>query len=86
MRFHSILCAALLVSFGCASPQHRAVERINTRCPIMPDLDIDGATFVEWNGIRVGFCCAECIERWDRMNDEMKRAAIERAAQSAQGL
>ncbi len=83
MRSLTVFCFAIVLSAGCAS--HRA-DQTNARCPVMPELDIDGATFVVWNGVKVGFCCAECVERWDRMNDEMKRQALERATRSGHGL
>ena len=51
----------------------------NPRCPMMPDLDVDGQTSVVWRGKRVGFCCAECIDKWDRLGDAQKDAALAEA-------
>ncbi|MFZ4574014.1 MAG: hypothetical protein ACOYN0_06430 [Phycisphaerales bacterium] len=79
---------ALVIS-GChsappKSPTQTATNTLwpgpsNARCPIMPDLDIDGQTSVVWRSKRVGFCCAECIEKWDRLGDAEKDAALAEA-------
>ena len=35
----------------------------NTSCPVMGG-DADGKTYTEWNGLRVGHCCAGCNKRF----------------------
>ncbi|MDH3590518.1 MAG: hypothetical protein OER88_01475, partial [Planctomycetota bacterium] len=39
------------------------VDLGNTMCPVM-DGDVDGETYFEWNGLRVGFCCPGCDDRF----------------------
>ena len=34
----------------------------NERCPIMGG-EVDGKTYSEWNGLRIGHCCPPCIEK-----------------------
>ena len=35
----------------------------NAACPVMGG-DVDGKTFTEWNGLRVGHCCPGCSKRF----------------------
>jgi hypothetical protein len=39
------------------------VDLGNAHCPVM-DGETDGETFIEWNHMRVGFCCAGCDARF----------------------
>jgi hypothetical protein len=39
------------------------VELGNTSCPVMGG-DVDGKTFTDWNGLRVGHCCPGCSKRF----------------------
>lgn len=87
MRVLASTLAILLSLCACASREAgpgapASVAATNARCPIMPDLDADGQTFVEWKGRRVGFCCAECIERWDRLGDDQRARLLEAATPS----
>jgi hypothetical protein len=34
----------------------------NERCPIMGG-EVNGVTWSEWNGLRIGHCCPPCIEK-----------------------
>lgn len=84
MRVLASTLVVLLSLGACASrdaaPAATASMAVtNARCPIMPDLDADGHTFVEWKGRRVGFCCAECIERWDRLTDDQRAGLLDAA-------
>jgi len=36
------------------------VDLGNARCPIMGG-EVDGKTYSEWNGLRIGHCCPPCI-------------------------
>ena len=42
--------------------------------------EIDGQTFVEWNGQRVGFCCPPCIDDWNDMADTERTEKLTGAA------
>lgn len=48
---------------------------VNTMCPIAHEA-IDGETFVEVNGVRVGFCCAGCDEEFAGWTAQRKAAFI----------
>ncbi len=52
---------------------------VNTHCPIMGgEVTPEGGT-VEWNGQTVGFCCSDCIAKFEALSDEEKQAALEKA-------
>lgn len=38
------------------------VDLGNAKCPIMKK-DVNGKTFAEWNGLRVGVCCGGCVKK-----------------------
>lgn len=71
----ALVLAVLLA--GCAHAPARPAP--NARCPIMTDLEPDGATYVTWRGERIGFCCAQCVDKWDRMSDADRERALARA-------
>lgn len=91
MRYFT-LSVLLLVGFvvvGC-SRQHdgttaskneeTATNTINDHCPIMcGDVTPEGGT-VRWNSQTVGFCCDSCIEKWQALSEEEKKAGITKAA------
>jgi hypothetical protein len=39
------------------------VDLGNAHCPVM-DGEVNGESFIEWNHLRVGFCCAGCDARF----------------------
>ena len=49
---------------------------VNTKCPIMGD-PIDSAVFTEHMGKKVGFCCKDCIPKWNKLSEaeKMKKLA-----------
>lgn len=62
----SVAFLAVAGLLGLASPA-RAGEGIlvdlgNAKCPIMKK-DVNGKTFAEWNGLRVGVCCGGCVKK-----------------------
>ncbi len=62
-----------------SSDASAAANVINDHCPVMGgDVTPDGGTY-EWNGKTIGFCCAECVEKFARMSDEEKAAALAKA-------
>lgn len=56
---------------------------VNARCPIMGNkLDRDNVPenlTREWNGKKVGFCCAACPPKWDNLSDEEKQQKLDAA-------
>ena len=51
-----------------------ATKPINKTCPIMNEHDVpasDAAT-VQYKGQTIGFCCADCIDAWEKMTDAAK--------------
>ena len=82
----ALACALLLGAAGCSemgpgSPA-AASEIVNTHCPVMGG-EIDGQTFVEWNGKKVGFCCPPCIDDWKEMADPERTEKLAEAAANA---
>jgi len=51
----------------------------NSKCPIMPDHLIDPAVTVAYKGKKVGFCCAGCIDEWDKMSESKKNEMLAKA-------
>lgn len=45
------------------APAGLLVDVGNEACPVMGG-DVDGKTFTEWNGLRVGHCCPGCSKRF----------------------
>ena len=56
------------------------VKVVNAKCPIMGN-PIDPATVPvnlvkEFEGQKIGFCCAGCPEAWDKLSDAEKTAKL----------
>ncbi len=51
----------------------------NSKCPIMPDHPIDPSVTVAYKGSKVGFCCAGCIDEWDKMSESKKNEMLAKA-------
>lgn len=46
---------------------------INDTCPIMGG-DVDpGAAMADFGGTKVGFCCGNCVNKWNTWSDAQKR-------------
>jgi hypothetical protein len=43
------------------APKGLLVDLGNARCPIMGG-KVDGESYGEWNGLRIGYCCPDCAE------------------------
>ncbi len=82
----ALVCVLLLCVAGCSEvgpgTPAAASEIINTHCPVMGG-EIDGETFVEWNGNKVGFCCPPCIDDWKDMADAERTEKLDQAAANA---
>ena len=92
MRIAKLLSVALIVVFavgliGCKKPaetggsgETATVATVNAKCPMMggkfnsakvaPDL------VRELAGQKVGFCCAGCLPKWDKLTDVEKTAKL----------
>ncbi len=94
MRTALVLCVGLIALAGCAkggsagSSQAGATQPkqpvasmgiVNTKCPIMPSHAAKAKTVADFNGQKVGFCCAGCLPDWNKMSDEQKAAAVKAA-------
>jgi hypothetical protein len=86
---------AVLTALGCTqsspAPEESATDStspavtlVNAKCPIM-GFDVDEEVTVEWNGKTVGFCCAECIPKWNELSEEEKGEKLAAADSSEAG-
>lgn len=48
-----------------ATPTGTLLDLGNAECPVMGG-EVDHETYLEWNGLRVGFCCAGCDKRFSK--------------------
>lgn len=60
-----------------------AATASNTMCPIMGEAVTDDGGTAEWNGTTVRFCCPGCIEKWEALSDDEKKAKLAEASDSA---
>lgn len=82
MRSLRCLACALLFLVACSpaepaptsQPSKPAVVLANKMCPVMPEHAAGTDAVVEFEGKKVGFCCPDCIETWNKFSDEEKRA------------
>jgi hypothetical protein len=79
MRITSILItAAVLV--GCDSTQKTSDSTVsmgvvNSTCPFS-GRSTDGGPVEDYNGTKVGLCCNGCVDAWNDMPDEKKKAYV----------
>ncbi|MFN9992294.1 MAG: hypothetical protein ACK54H_03025 [Phycisphaerales bacterium] len=68
----------------CLEPKPGTIESVNTMCVVVPTHPVDpGTKCSEFNGKKIGFCCAGCIGKWEAMNAEQKQAALDKAMAAA---
>lgn len=84
-----VLLAALLgtgLLGGCATDDESTckadmgpVDSVNKYCVIVPEDTVkpNGPRRM-WKGQKIGFCCANCLPKWDAMSDAEKDAAVAR--------
>ncbi len=85
-----VLVAAALLT-GCATneSQCRAVKpgvikSVNTMCVMVNEDPVDPAVkTATFKGQEVGFCCAGCIPKWEKLTDDQKAAALTKALAAA---
>jgi hypothetical protein len=83
---HLLRASLVLLSFtfvsGCASNSNSGAPQplLNKVCLVSGEaVPADGPT-VDYQGGKIGFCCKDCIKKWDAMNDEAKKAALAKAS------
>jgi hypothetical protein len=86
---------ALLLGLGCATPGEgtpaeasSAASRpqpVNRICPILQYDDAKPLYTVEFEGQRVGFCCANCIPTWEKKSAEERRFLLAEVLAMAKG-
>lgn len=78
-----LLVAALaaLLSSGCSMlhADGDGAEHQATLCVISME-DADGGPTAQFEGQTVSFCCNSCMKRWNKMDDDGRRAAMARLA------
>ena len=72
-----LFSACQSTSTAAADPAGEAT--VNAVCPIVPAHDVDPAVTVDYRGNKVGFCCSNCIGKWEALDDAGKTAALEKA-------
>ena len=78
------LIAALLVagvSLGCASKSKTTTASaapVNKMCAIMHEHPVEATepATISWKGQTVGFCCADCIDEWNKLSSSDKDKAL----------
>ena len=70
-----IECAA-----ACAGTKNAGTAQaaMNTKCPVTGEA-VDPASTAEFKGTKVGFCCDNCIPKWDKLSDADKQAKLDKA-------
>ncbi len=64
----------------------KLVPIVNPTCPIMGtamDKTAPENMTRMYNGQRIGFCCGECLTKWDAMSDKEKDVALKNAMKPA---
>lgn len=77
LRLTALVCVSLLAS--CASSKDAAAPAtLNSKCLISSEaLDGSGPT-ADYNGGKVGFCCKNCLGKWNAMDEAGKKAAFDK--------
>ena len=65
MRKALIVTAALAVTAGLAWAQ-AGKRPVNRKCPVKPDVRVDPAITVTYNGKVIGLCCTDCVDKWKK--------------------
>ena len=80
MKRFALFTMALLLSISfsaCASSGNKApMDPVNPNCIMMPDHPSDPDVSVMYKGVKVGFCCEDCIEKWNNLSDAQKDAKL----------
>lgn len=70
-------CSLLFVAACAGSPSTTASPAmLNSKC-VVSGHDIDpGAPTADYEGGKVGFCCKDCVAKWNEMDAAAKKAAV----------
>ncbi len=52
------------------------VDTVNTMCVLMPNEAISAGVTTEYKGMKVGFCCPGCVNKFNAMSDSDKIAKL----------
>lgn len=64
----------------CKEVKPGTISSVNSMCVIMNEDPVDPELKpVDFKGQKVGFCCAGCIPKWNKMSDTEKSAALAKA-------
>jgi len=80
----AMVLGAGLLGHAQEQPKTGDAQVVNSICPVGKE-PIDNATFEEWGGVRVGFCCKECVATFRAWSDTRKNAYVTKARQEAGG-
>ena len=78
LRVAAVALAVSLLS-GCKSAPAapKAAATLNSVCLMTGEaLDASSPT-ADYNGGKVGFCCNNCLAKWNKMDDAAKKTAFE---------
>lgn len=78
-----LLLLAATVVLALAGTAVAAQVAVNSKCPVLPDEDIDPTITLEWAGRTVAFCCTKCQRKFGQ--DPMTYALALRAPTAAAG-
>lgn len=88
MLVAAMVIGAMLVPAGCASRKEAecrqvkpgTVTTVNSYCAVMHEDPVDPSVApATWKGQSVGFCCEDCIERWEKKSPAEKDASLQAA-------
>jgi len=73
----SLVCSALLLFTACAGTGTSTGQAtVNTKCPMSGEaLGADACT-TTFQGNTVGFCCNNCMSKWNGMTDADRKAKL----------
>ena len=61
-------------------PANTAGAVVNSKCPLMggkvDPAKVSSDLVVDFDGKKVGFCCAMCAPKWAKLSDEEKKTAL----------
>lgn len=81
MKLFSVLATSALVFMGCQAGSKTGTQPApgmwNAGCPFTGRPVGEGAPTADWNGQKVGFCCAGCQVRWSDWSDEQKEQFVD---------
>jgi len=68
MKKHTLwtACAMALALVGGLAWTQAAKKPVNRKCPLKPDVRVDPAQTVVYNGKVIGLCCSDCTDKWKK--------------------